>query len=195
MASRSRQSRGRSGSRSPRGVGRVTPPLRGRARAQPAKRGARTGVSPRGQAGHRGEPGACGRDGGGIGYGLGLGFWRPRTLVRSVPPCPSPAYTIFLDTTQVVRFGCRGGCRFPYLRPVILATSASLADIPVRAGNASRGIWRMSSLMGWPTVLSSRIWCSWVTTRPKESRLFDVANREIPVENCMCKATRGVRPR
>lgn len=82
-----------------------------------------------------------------------------------------------------------------HIRPDILAASASLSDIPARAGNASRGIWRMSSFMGWPTVLSSRIWCSWVATRPKESRLFDVASREIPVESCMCKATRGVRPR
>ena len=44
--------------------------------------------------------------------------------------------------------------------PTFSRLSASLPDIPVRAGNASRGIWRMSSFVGWPTVLSSCIWCN-----------------------------------
>jgi hypothetical protein len=43
--------------------------------------------------------------------------------------------------------------------PAFSRLSASLSDIPMGVGNASRGIWRMSSFMGWPTVLSSCIWC------------------------------------
>ena len=48
--------------------------------------------------------------------------------------------------------------------------TASLSNIPKGVGNASRVIWRMSSLMGWPTSSSSCIWCVWVVTRPKEPR-------------------------
>ena len=59
----------------------------------------------------------------------------------------------------------------------------------------SRGIWRMSSLMEWSTALLSCIWCPRVATRPKESRPFDGASREIPVVRRMRKAARGVRPR
>ena len=70
-----------------------------------------------------------------------------------------------------------------------------LSDIPAFHGNASHCIWRMSSFMGWPTVLSSRIWCHWVAARPKESRLFDGTSREIPDGRRMRKAAQGGRPR
>lgn len=49
---------------------------------------------------------------------------------------------------QVVRLGCRGGSGSLYLRPAFSRLSASSSDIPEGAGNASRGIWRMSSFMG-----------------------------------------------
>ncbi len=48
--------------------------------------------------------------------------------------------------------------------PAFSRLSGSLSDIPCCAGNASRGVWRMSSLMGRPTVLSSCIWCPRVAT-------------------------------
>lgn len=48
--------------------------------------------------------------------------------------------------------------------PAFSRLSGSLSDIPCCAGNASRGVWRMSSFMGRPTVLSSCIWCPRVAT-------------------------------
>ena len=57
---------------------------------------------------------------------------------------------------QVVRFGCRGGGRPRIPAPPFSRPSALLSDIPVGAGNASRGIRRMSPFTGWqnrPLVL------------------------------------------
>lgn len=71
--------------------------------------------------------------------------------------------------------------------PAFSRLSEPLSDILVGVGGASRGIWRMLSLMGWPTVLSSGIWCSRVATRPKESRLFDGASERYLLRGACAK--------
>ncbi len=67
---------------------------------------------------------------------------------------------------QVICFGCREAADLRHLRPAFPWRPEPVSDIPCCAGNASRGIRRMSSLMRWHTILPPGIWCPRAATRP-----------------------------